>query len=122
MRDTNKDILKEFSEDIIAIQSRMMGWMDELIDDALNPESLLRVFAGMGLDPSQVPGIGNQNNAIDPYQILGLDKSASDDEVKKRYRELAHILHPDKSKTHATTFFFKQVMVAYQLIARERGW
>ena len=31
----------------------------------------------------------------DPYQVLGIAESASDEEVKRAYRELARKYHPD---------------------------
>ena len=33
--------------------------------------------------------------AKDYYEILGLDKNASDDDIKKAYRHLAKKWHPD---------------------------
>ena len=32
----------------------------------------------------------------DYYKILGVDKTASEDEIKKAFRKLAHKYHPDK--------------------------
>ncbi len=52
--------------------------------------------------------------AKDYYSILGVAKGASDDEIKKAYRKLAHQHHPDKSGGNDTRF--KEVNEAYQVL------
>ena len=69
-----------------------------------------------------VGGSTAQSTGMDPYQVIGLDRSASDGQVKKRYRELMFKLHPDTAKTKGTEFLFKLVMAAHQQISQERGW
>jgi molecular chaperone DnaJ len=53
--------------------------------------------------------------AKDYYAILGVDRSASDDEIKKAYRKMAHKYHPDKS--HGDEEKFKEVNEAYQVLS-----
>ena len=64
----------------------------------------------------------------DPYSILGVDRNASDEEIKKAYRRLSRKYHPDaninnphKDEAEAK---FKEVQQAYQQIMdeRERGY
>ena len=41
------------------------------------------------------------SNITDPYQILGVSPNATDDEVKKAYRELSRKYHPDANAGNA---------------------
>src|SRR5690349_11288849 len=52
--------------------------------------------------------------AKDYYEILGVPKTASADEVKKAFRELAHQHHPDKQG--GTDAKFKEINEAYQVL------
>lgn len=49
------------------------------------------------------------------YDILGVSKGASDDEIKKAYRKLAHKHHPDK--TGGDEKKFKEINEAYQVLS-----
>ena len=53
----------------------------------------------------------------DYYKILGINKAASEEEIKKAYRRLAHQHHPDKSGGDAERF--KQISEAYQVLSNK---
>jgi DnaJ-class molecular chaperone len=73
------------------------------------------------IDPSKM-GQFSAQPSFDPYMILGLAKDCSDDEVKRRFRELARILHPDTSRCQGTEFLFTLVNLSFEQIAKERRW
>ncbi len=54
----------------------------------------------------------------DYYKILGVDKSASQDEIKKAFRKLAHKYHPDKKDGDEKKF--KEVSEAYATLGDEQ--
>ncbi|HEY4515823.1 MAG TPA: DnaJ C-terminal domain-containing protein [Candidatus Paceibacterota bacterium] len=52
------------------------------------------------------------------YDILGVQKKASKDEIKKAFRKLAHQYHPDKSGGSADKF--KEVNEAYSVLSDDK--
>ena len=60
----------------------------------------------------------------DPYQVLGVSQDASEEEIKKAYRKLSRMYHPDANinnpnKAQAEEKF-KEIQQAYQQIMKQR--
>ncbi|MEK7662467.1 MAG: molecular chaperone DnaJ [Patescibacteria group bacterium] len=56
--------------------------------------------------------------ATDYYKILGIEKGASKDEVKRAFHKLAHKYHPDKKGGDEKKF--KEINEAYQILSDEK--
>ncbi|TAJ15469.1 molecular chaperone DnaJ [Patescibacteria group bacterium] len=54
----------------------------------------------------------------DYYQLLGIDKKATKDEIKKAFRKLAHQYHPDKKGGDEAKF--KEVSEAYSVLSDDK--
>ena len=100
-------------------------------DGTVSPEEsslLFTIGKNLGLNEKDIRSIMGMFEADkDPYKILEIDKTATDDEVRKAYRRLAVKFHPDKVENlgedvkKAAEEKFKSVQSAYEQIKKERG-
>lgn len=116
-----RDSLSRMSQRLAqVIQEEMQSWVNDLLKDTLDPAKLMGFIRSMGIDMSQLSGMVGQQPGFDPYKVLGLDKSASDDEVTKKYRDIMSKLHPDKAGQEMT-FLATLINAAYEMIKMQRG-
>lgn len=53
----------------------------------------------------------------DYYKVLGVDKNATEEEIKKAYRKMALRFHPDKNKEPDAEERFKEISEAYEVLS-----
>jgi len=56
----------------------------------------------------------------DYYEVLGIGRTASPDEIKKAYRKLARAYHPDVSKEPNAEARFKEINEAYEVLSDQQ--
>ena len=82
---------------------------------------------GGGYSNSSYSSTSSSSSYSDPYKVLGLDSSATDEEVKKAYRRLAMKYHPDKVENmgeevkKSAEAQFRKINEAYEQIKTARG-
>ena len=57
------------------------------------------------------------NGQGDPYLILGVERSASQDEIRRAFRRLAMEYHPDRNPNPQAEAYFKEIAAAYDALS-----
>ena len=81
----------------------------------------------MGAGQSSDKGVGaEQEVKTSYYELLGVQRQASEDEIKKAYRRKALELHPDRNygNEETATSTFAEIQTAYEILSdpQERAW
>ena len=104
-----------------------LGACDGLYQNETDVLETIAAYIGLSEEDSDsIFAIFRPNNDSN-YKILGIEPSATDEEVKKAYRRMAIKYHPDKVATlgedvqKAAEEKFKKISQAYEAICKERG-
>ncbi|XP_008796205.1 dnaJ protein ERDJ2-like [Phoenix dactylifera] len=79
--------------------------------------TLLLLWVIMGILVYYIKHISRETQPFEPFDILGLEPGASDSEIKKAYRRLSILYHPDKNPDpEAHKYFVEFISKAYQAL------
>ena len=106
---TPSQVVKEINDIVFTFSGKSIsGWVQEAWERS-QKTTVGQVAAG----------VERAAGAVDPYAILGLPPSASLEEVKRRYKQLSRIYHPDKEGGYEEAM--KLLNNAYEQIIKGKG-
>ncbi|RLN91294.1 hypothetical protein BBJ28_00018276 [Nothophytophthora sp. Chile5] len=106
-------------------QRRAQHW-DQSWDDSKFYENFRRGSSSSSSSRFKSAGASGRSSFMEKktqrrthYDVLGLEKVATCDQIKKAYRKLALVYHPDKSNTASHVDLFKEMTAAYNVLSDE---
>ena len=85
-------------------------WGDETTDDEKERAKKIDEEFREQIEDSGLPNY---------YKVLGLERDATKEEIKKQYRKLAKEIHPDRSKDSSTEDEMAEINKAYEVLSDE---
>ncbi|XP_076941926.1 chaperone protein dnaJ 49-like isoform X2 [Bidens hawaiensis] len=89
--------------------------------NSVNSESVEGVNKEPSYTEEHVQVVRNIKRNTDYYEILGVSKTCSVEEVKKAYRKLSLKVHPDKNKAPGSEEAFKKVSKAFKCLSDDNS-
>ncbi|KAK2646026.1 hypothetical protein Ddye_021221 [Dipteronia dyeriana] len=77
--------------------------------------------AGVSYTEEQIAIVRQIKRTKDYYEVLGVERSCSVEDVRKAYRKLSLKVHPDKNKAPGAEEIFKMVSKAFQCLSNEEN-
>ncbi|KAK9159127.1 hypothetical protein Scep_005701 [Stephania cephalantha] len=63
--------------------------------------------------------IASEAKSVDPYKVIGVDRSANQREIQKAFHKLSLKYHPDKNKSKGAQEKFAEINNAYEILSNE---
>jgi len=99
------------------LAEEMQGFLQALFASTFDAATILNFTQRLGADfAGSVPGNASRQHEVDPYKVLGLDRSSAEECVRRRYRDLLRKVHPDTAGVEGTEFL---TVVKGVLVRRE---
>ncbi|KAM0069703.1 putative DnaJ domain, Chaperone J-domain superfamily [Helianthus debilis subsp. tardiflorus] len=113
------DDLLAACKDLDSANPSLLNGKNHVSNNPMNGKKVEGVTGEPGYTEEHVRLVREIKRNTDYYEILGVGKSCSVEEIKKAYRKLSLKVHPDKNKAPGSEEAFKKVSKAFKCLSDE---